>query len=115
MIRYQFPVVFFYGDGPEDSIITMHDATVTTKPQKDSVITATLSAMREVLTINVTITSEGFFICIPEKYFGCRIEYLEDIDVNFDILLHNGECLDYEEATAVAYALNELYKTIKVQ
>ena len=61
--------------------------------------------------------SEGYYLCIPNKGFGCTLDSMPDLDENHYILLNKNEqdAILYDEATAIAYALNELYKIIKVQ
>lgn len=114
MIKYQFPVVFFYGDDPEDNTITMHDARMTIDKANESVVTLHLHTLEQTLTVNVAATDEGYFVCVPQKHLGCYVECLLDIEDNHYQLLHNGENINYEEATAIAYALREIYEHFKV-
>lgn len=117
MIEYQFPVVTFYGDNYEDAEITMHSAAIDPKILDHEPYEAALFALDDEYELIWGHCREGLYLCIPNKGFGCTLDYMPDIDENHYALLHANEldAIFYDEATAIAYALNELYKIINVQ
>ncbi len=116
MIEYRFPVVTFHGDDYEDAEITMHDATIDPIVLDREPYEADLIALEDEYELIIGRCKNGFYLCIPNRGFGCRLDSMHDIDENHYELTHASEtdAIFYDEATAIAYALNELYKVIKV-
>ena len=48
----------------------------------------------------------GNFLCIPNWQFGCELADLDDKSWNMDSILHADSQLDYEDATAITWALS---------
>ena len=48
----------------------------------------------------------GNFLCIPNWQFGCELGGLTDKFWNTESILHADSQLDYEDATAIAWALS---------
>ena len=117
MIEYRFPVVTFRGDDYEDAEITMHDAAIEPIILDHEPYEADLIALDDEYELIIGQCREGFYLCIPNKGFGCTLDSMADIDENHYTLLHASEtdAILYDEATAIVYALNELYKIIKVR
>ena len=51
---------------------------------------------------------DGWFLCIPNWNFGCELAHPSDLFWNMDSMTRETSKLDYEDATAIAYALNTL-------
>lgn len=112
-ISYKFPVVTFYGDDPEDSELITYDGSVTMTNIRHEPYEATVQALSSSYHIIFGRHQNGGFLCIPEHHVGCEPASLSDVFWNHESLLHNGEQLNYEEATAIAYALKEISSYIK--
>lgn len=112
-ITYQFPVVTFYGDDPEDSELTTCDGSVTTINIRHEPYEVIVQALSSSYHIIFGKHRNGGFLCIPEYHVGCELASLSDVFWNHESLLHNGELLNYEESTAIAYALKEISPYIK--
>ena len=116
MITYEFPVTEYTGDDPDDAYTTMHTASLDVEELMHEPYEATLYALDDTYKLIFGHCHDGFYLCIPNKGFGCTLDSMSYIDENHYMLLHASE-LDpilFDEATAIAYALNELYKVIKV-
>ena len=113
MISYQYPVVYFHGDDPEDAEVVRKEGYI--EP---------LRIQRE--PYEAVVTAEGYsfhilfgsqcnakFLCIPNWHMGCELSYLDDVFWNHGSILGKDESFGYENATAIAYALKELKNVIE--
>ncbi len=108
MISYQFPVVMFHGDDPEDSETALHDARIHPHNLSHEPYEATVTAGGSSYHILFGHQCNGMFLCIPNWKVGCELATLSDVFWNLNSLVHNEEKLCYEDATAIAYALKVL-------
>ena len=107
-ITYQFPVVHFFGDDPEDSELTTYGAEIDPIKLDKAPYEAYVSALDSKYHIIFGKHHAGGFLCIPDYHVGCEISSLDDVFWNHESILHNEEQLTYEESTAIAYALKTL-------
>lgn len=112
-MRFTFPVVTFYGDDSEDYEKETHEASLFPKETWKAPYEATLYAFDKTFELVVDQCKNGMFLCIPNKGFGCYIDTPWGCDENHHVMLEMSDMLDFEDATAISYALNELYKLVK--
>ncbi len=115
MITYEFPVTEYTGDDPDDAYTTMHTASLEVEKLMHEPYEATLYALDDTYKLIFGHCHDGFYLCIPNKKVGCTLESLGDVEDTSYELLHPYETLCFEDAIAISFALNELYKIIKVQ
>ena len=114
-MRFEFPIVTFYGDDPEDCEITTKEAILTPREIRHAPYEATLYALDEIFELVVDHTSKGMMLCVPNKGFGCFIDTPWGCDDNHHVILHSSDILDFEDAEAIVSALTILYKLVKEQ
>ena len=115
MIEYQFPVVTFRGDDYDDAEVSSHEASLEPLQTNFDPYEAKLTALDDKYDIILGYSTGGRFLCVPNKGFGCNIEAPWLVEENLGNILHASDTLSYEEATAISYALFELYKFFKVR
>ena len=113
MISYQYPVVIFYGDDPEDSETTLYYAQIHPYNLSHEPYEATVTARGSSYHILFGHQCNGMFLCIPNWKVGCELATLSDVFWNLNSIAHNEEKLCYEDATAIAYALKVLAEYIE--
>lgn len=113
MISYQFPVVMFYSDDPEDSEAILYDGNIQPYNLSHEPYEATVTARGSSYHILFGHQCNGMFLCIPNWKVGCELASLSDVFWNLHSIMNNEETLSYEEATAIAYALRVLANYIK--
>lgn len=115
MITYEFPVTEYTGDDPDDAYTTMHTAKLDIEELLHEPYEATVYAFDDTFKLIFGHCHDGFYLCVPNKKVGCTFESLCDVSETSHRLLYPYETLCFEDAIAISFALNELYKIIKVQ
>ena len=103
-IQYWYPVVYRDENNLEDNVVVRKSGKI-----------IPLQLSREPYEVNVEARGwsfhmifgsqiNGMFLCIPNWNVGCELSRLSDRDWNMSSLLRT-ECLDYEETTAIIWAL----------
>ena len=96
-ITFTFPVVTWLDpEDPEDSEISSCEAVIRPIQLDHPPYEMNLDARG----VN------GNFLCIPNWQFGCELADLDDKSWNMDSILHADSQLDYEDATAITWALS---------
>lgn len=108
MICFRFPVVTFFGDDPEDSEIEYQEGQISSIRASAGATEAILTAFGKTYYIIIGTSKAGRFLCIPDHRVGCFIEASDRIEQNLNAVLENETQLDYEESTAIAFALSEI-------
>ena len=115
MIEYKFPVVTFRGDDYDDADTCYYDARLEPVQCRFDPYEAKLTALNGTYDIILGYSSKSRFLCVPNKGFGCNVEAPWLVDENIQNIINATENLCFEEATAISYALFELYNVFKVR
>ena len=112
MISYTYPVVYFYDDDFEESEIIKRKGRI--RPIRMEKEPYEAEVLAEGYSFHILFGSQinGNFLCIPNWHTGCELAALSDIPWNLNSIMGDKESVSYEDATAIAYALNELNKVI---
>ena len=108
ILEYPYPVVTYYGDDPDDCEVDQYQGSITTIRLKEEPYEAEVNAMGYSFHILFGYHRDGWFLCIPNWNFGCELAHPSDLFWNMDSMTRETSMLDYEDATAIAYALNTL-------
>ena len=111
-MRFEFPVVTYYGDEPDDFNITRHDAVLIPGEIYHEPYEALLYAFDDRFELIVDRCKKGMYLCIPNKGFGCYIDTPWGCDNNHVVILEASDLLSFDDATAISFALDELYKLV---
>ena len=114
MISYTYPIVYFYGDDLEDSEIIHKEGHIKPVQLEREPFEADVNAEGSSFHIVFGSHCNGNFLCIPNWHVGCELAKLTDIQWNLESLMGDDESFYYDNATAVAYALNEINKIINL-
>ena len=113
MMSFRFPVITFYGDEYDDYEITYHEGRISQANLSGVPYEATVFAFGKSFHLIFGYQSNGMFLCVPNANLGCELSRLTDVNWNLDAILDREQRVNYEEATALAYALCELGRLIK--
>ena len=113
MLPYECPVVYFYSEDPEDSEVIQKQGQIEPIRLETEPYEAVVSAEGYSFHILFGSQCNGNFLCIPDWHTGCELAGLTDVFWNVGSISGNDESFNYENATAVAYALKELGQLIK--
>lgn len=104
---FQYPVVYFYGDDPDDSETILREGYI--EPIKTDAEPYEATVVAEGYSFHILFGSQcnGMFLCIPNWRVGCELSYLDDVMWNHESIMGRDESFGYENATAIAYALKE--------
>lgn len=114
MIRYKFPLVSFDDDNYNDYEVITHEATLFPRKISSTPYEADLRAFEETFDLVIDQARNGMLLCIPSRNFCCFINTPWGCEESY-IRLENTGDLDEDEAVAISYGLNELYKLVKEQ
>lgn len=103
-IPYQYPIVYLDDDDFEYSVIEceegyIHPIQIAKEPYE-----CTVEARGYSFHLLFGSQINGNFLCIPDWSIGCELASLDDQGWNLHSLLQT-ERLDYEESTAIIFAL----------
>ena len=104
-ISFEYPVVYFYSDDPEDSDITYCEGTIWPINLDREPYEMNLNAQGCSFHLIFGRQVNGRFLCIPNWQFGCELAKLKDTSWNLNSILEKDSRLDYEDASAITYAL----------
>ena len=104
-ISFEFPVVYFYSDDPEDAEVSYCKGAINPIQLDQEPYEANLEAQGYRFHLIFGTQINGNFLCIPNWQFGCELAGLSDKDWNLDSILKVGSQLDYEDATAIVWGL----------
>ena len=107
-IPFEFPVVWLDSDDPELSDISYRKGEIIPVRLDREPYEADLEARGFSFHLIFGSQVNGNFLCIPNWQFGCELAELSDRSWNMDSILHADSFLEYEDATAVAWALSVL-------
>lgn len=113
ILSYQYPVVYFYSDDPEDSEVIQKEGCIEPIRIRREPYEAVVTAGGYSFHILFGSQCNGMFLCIPDWRVGCELSYLDDVFWNHEAIMGRDESFGYENATAVAYALKELKAVIE--
>lgn len=111
-IAYLFPIVHLEESDPECSQIMYDEACVTPIRLNREPYEAVVEARGYSFHILFGSQQFGNFLCIPDHHTGCELAAFNDKPWNTDSILHADSGLDYEDATAIVYALSLLNEYI---
>ncbi len=114
MISYTYPVVYCCGDNLEDSKIIHKEGYIKTVQLDREPFEADINAEGSSFHIVFGSHCNGNFLCIPNWHVGCELAKFTDIQWNLDSLMGDAESFDYDNATAVVYALNKINDIINL-
>lgn len=112
-ITFQYPVVYFYSDDYEDSEVIPHFGNIEPINVSSEPYEAVVNAEGYSFHILCGSYQNGMFLCIPNWHLGCELSYLNDVFWNLESINGIDDSFNYENATAIAYALKELDALIK--
>lgn len=113
-ISYEFPVIYLDGDDPEhgEAKIVYEKACIRPLQLHRDPYEVLLEARGYSFHIIFGSQINGNFLCIPNWNVGCELAELWDRSWNMDSILRADSQLDYEDATAITYALALLETSI---
>ena len=103
-IRYWFPVVYLDEGDPEDSVVVQEEGKILPWQLDSEPYEMSVKARGHRYHLVFGHKVSGMYLCIPDRNIGCELSNLSDWDENMDCLLKTDQ-LDYEESTAIAWAL----------
>lgn len=109
---FEYPVVYFYGDDPEDAEIHTEKATIKEINPDHEPYEVSLDTMGNNFHLIFGHQINGLFLCIPNWQFGCELAEPEDENWNINSMLSRSTLITYEDATAITKALSFLGKQI---
>lgn len=112
-ITFQYPVVYFYSDDYEDSEVIPRFGNIEPINVSSEPYEAVVNAEGYSFHILCGSYQNGMFLCIPNWHLGCELSYLNDVFWNLESINGIDDSFNYENATAIAYALKELDALIK--
>lgn len=107
-LSFEYPVVMLDEDDPEISGISCREAVIRPIRLEKEPYEAILEVSGYHFHLLFGSQINGHFLCIPDWDMGCELARLDDISWNTDSILRTDSKLDYEDATAVVYALRFL-------
>lgn len=103
-ILYWYPVVYLDEDDPEDSVVVRDSGKIIPLQLSQEPYEVNVEARGSSFHMIFGSQINGMFLCIPNWNIGCELSRLSDRDWNMNSLLKT-DSLDYEEATAIIWAL----------
>lgn len=106
-IPFEYPIVLFDAEDPDESQVIAGKAAVTPIQLGHEPFEMGLTARGYYYHLIFGHQTNGGFLCIPNWNVGCEIAELNNKSWNMDSLLDcNGSLLEYEDASAITYALD---------
>lgn len=109
-VKYQYPVVIYYSDDLEsdDYEVNHYHGSITPIRIEKEPYEAQVNTMGFNFHILFGHQSNGWFLCVPNWNFGCELAHPSNLSWNMQSMTSESSKLSYEDATAIAYALNAL-------
>lgn len=111
-LSFEYPVVYFISDDPEDAEVSYYEGSVWPINLEREPYEMTLIAQGYSFHLIFGSQINGRFLCIPDWQFGCELAQLSDKSWNLNSILEKDSRLDYEDATAITWALDMVSKMI---
>lgn len=111
-IQYWYPVVYLDDDDPEDNIVVRDQGKIIPLQLNQEPYEVNVEARGSSFHMIFGSQVNGMFLCILNRNIGCELSGLSDRDWNMDSLLKT-ECLDYEETTAIIWALHSIGELLR--
>lgn len=111
---FEFPVIYFHSDDPEDAEILKEKAKLRTIQTNQEPYEANVETMGSSFHLIFGHQINGFFLCIPNWQFGCELARLDNEDWNINSMLSRTTRITYEHATAIARALSLIEKQLNI-
>lgn len=112
-ILYWYPVVYLDEDDPEDYVVVREQGRIIPSQLNREPYEANVEARGYSFRLIFGKQTNGMFLCIPDWNTGCNLSELTDYDWNMDSLLKTDR-LDYEECTAIAWAISSIGSLLKL-
>lgn len=103
-ILYWFPIAYLDEDDPEDKVVIREQGKITPYRLDSEPYEMSIDAQGCRFHLVFGHKVNGMYLCIPDWNVGCELSELSDWEKNLDYLLKTDQ-LDYEDSTAVAWAL----------
>lgn len=113
-ISYMFPIVYLDEDDPEESEIIYSEAYLTLLRLDREPYEAIVEARGYSFHIIFGSQINGNFLCIPNWHVGCELAALNDKSWNMESILRSDSQLEYEDATAIVYALTLISESLNI-
>lgn len=112
ILSYTFPVATFYSDDYElgDYDVETYEGKIQTIQLEEEPYEAHVNARGLNFHILFGHQINGWFLCIPNWKTGCELAHPSDLAWNLNTIIelsHNSR-MNYEDCTAIAYAIKEL-------
>lgn len=112
-ILFWYPIVYLDEKDPADHVVYRDSGKITplqlSREPYEVIVNARGSSFHLIFGKQVN----GMFLCIPNWNIGCELSNLFDRDWNMNSLL-NTEGLDYEETTAIIWALYNIGNLLRL-
>lgn len=112
-IPFEFPVVWLDPDDPEISEVSYCNASMIPIRLDREPYEMDLNARGSVFHLIFGSQINGNFLCIPDWHLGCELSDLYDRSWNLHSILHADSHLEYEDATAITWALSMISAYIR--
>ena len=103
-IMYWYPVVYLDEDDPEDNVVVREGGKIIPIQLSQEPYEVNVEARGWSFHVIFGSQMNGMFLCIPNWNVGCELSSLSDRNWNM-ASLRRTESLDYEETTAIVWAL----------
>ncbi len=113
-ILYWYPVVYLDEDDPENHVIISERGRIIPHQLDCEPYEAAVEARGSCFHLIFGHKKDGMFLCIPDWNIGCLISDLPDRGWNLNALL-KADRLDYEECTAIVWALSNIGCLLRIK
>ena len=103
-ILYWFPVVHLDEDNPEENVVEREQGCILPYRLDSEPYEMSIKARGCRYHLVFGHKASGMYLCIPDWNVGCELSELSDREENMHYLLKTDR-LDYEDSTAIAWAL----------
>ena len=105
-IQFEYPVVTFESDDPEDTEITYYEGKIRPICLDKEPYEMTLDTHGCSFHLICGRQINGNFLCIPNWQFGCELADYSEKSWNMNSMLDKYSQIDYEDATAIVWGLS---------
>ena len=111
-ILYWYPVVYLDEDDPEDNVVVQKHGSIIPCRLENEPYEAKVITEEDSFHLIFGHQVSGMFLCIPDWNIGCELTELSDRAGNLDSLLKTDR-LDYEDSTAIVWALYSICSLLR--
>ena len=112
-ILFWYPVVLIDSEDPEECLITRVQGRILPCQLTSELYEADVNARGCTYHLIFGKYADGEFLCIPNWNTGCELADLMDREANMEFLLGTDQ-LDYEDCTAISWALYSIGSVLKL-